>query len=176
LLPFIDDEKKFFLMRRKQLGQPTQRQSQVALSAATADIDNDQTDEQIMEKENNTTTTNNQIYNKGDKFFVHYTHEKRFQSVKRDMHRIYEDIFGNTPAMHSKLIAGNRNRRNTQHELIRKRPKQTLLQNKITQCMYHIKLSKSITTNPIKSIYFSFFYSIKQQEQTNTKINANTST
>ena len=35
-LPFIDDEKQFFLMRKKILGQPTPRQSQVALSAATA--------------------------------------------------------------------------------------------------------------------------------------------
>jgi hypothetical protein len=47
-------------MREKLLGQPAHRQSQVALSAATADIDNDQTDEQITEKEKNTTTTNKQ--------------------------------------------------------------------------------------------------------------------
>ena len=45
-LPFIDVEKQFFIMRNKLLGQPTPRQSQVAMSAATADIDNDQTDEQ----------------------------------------------------------------------------------------------------------------------------------
>ena len=123
------DEKQFFHMRQTLLGQPTQRQSQVALSAATADIDNDQTDEQIMGKEKNTTTTNQPIYNNDDKLFVHYTHEKRFQSLKRDIHKVYKDTFGNTPAIYSHFIVGNRNRRNAQHKLVRKRPKQKLLQN-----------------------------------------------
>ncbi|CAF3855591.1 unnamed protein product [Rotaria sp. Silwood1] len=44
-LPFIDDEKQFFLLRNKLLDQPTYLQSQAALSATTADIDNDQVDE-----------------------------------------------------------------------------------------------------------------------------------
>ncbi len=52
------------------------------------------------------------------------------------MHKLYDDIFGNTPAMYSKLIVGNRNRRNVQNELIRKRPKKTLLHNTITQSKY----------------------------------------
>ncbi|CAF4193524.1 unnamed protein product, partial [Rotaria magnacalcarata] len=39
-LPLINDEQKYFLMRKHILGQPTPRQSQVALSAALADIDN----------------------------------------------------------------------------------------------------------------------------------------
>jgi hypothetical protein len=39
----------FFLVRRKLLDQPTPRQSQVELSTATANIDNDQTDDQIIE-------------------------------------------------------------------------------------------------------------------------------
>ena len=116
-------------MRQKLLGQPTQRQSQAALGAATADIDNDQTDETIPAKEDATTTTNQSIYNKDDKLFVHYTHEKRFQSLKRDMHQVYQNTFGNSPAIYSRLVVGNRNRRNQQHELIRKRPKKTLLKN-----------------------------------------------
>ena len=148
-------------MRRKLLGQPTQLQSQVVLSAATADIDNDQTDEEKMEKENNTTTTtttnNKPIYNNSDKLFVHYTHEKRFQSLKRDMHKIYRDIFGNTPAIYSKLIVGNRNRRNAQHELIRKRPPKTLLQNKLTQSKYQIKLLNFLNHFVHKYISSSIF-------------------
>jgi hypothetical protein len=128
-------------MRQKLLGQPTQRQSQAALSAATADIENDQTDEPTTEKEKTTTTTttaNRPIYNKDDKLFVHYTHEKRFQSLKRDMHEVYQNTFENSPAIYTKLVVGNRNRRNAQHELIRKRPKKPLLQNKITQSTYYI--------------------------------------
>jgi hypothetical protein len=116
-------------MRQTLLGQPTQRQSQVALSAARADIDNHQADEQIVEKEKNTTAMNQLIYNQNDKFFVYYTHEKRFQTLKRDMHHLYEETFVNTPAIYSKLIVGNRNRRNAQHELIRKRPNKALIHN-----------------------------------------------
>ena len=119
-------------MRNKLLGQPTPRQSQVALSAATADIDNDQTDEQLVEKTETTKKTENKKTNYGDKFFIHYTHEKRFESCKRDMHRVYEDVFKNTPAMHATPVVGNRNRRATQNELIRKRPKRTLLKNIMT--------------------------------------------
>ena len=119
-----------FICVNKSLGQPTQRQSQVALSAATANIDNEQTDEQIMEREKSKNNNqNNPIYNKGDKFFVHYTHEQRFQSLKRDVHTLHQHMFHNSPAIYSKLIVGNRNRRNTQHELVRKRPRKALLQN-----------------------------------------------
>ncbi len=48
-LLIINDEKQFFLMRTKFFGQPRTRQSQVALSAANANADNDQTDEQQVE-------------------------------------------------------------------------------------------------------------------------------
>ncbi len=32
------------------------------------------------------------------------TNEKRFQTLKRDMHQVYDDIFEKKPAMHAKLI------------------------------------------------------------------------
>jgi len=117
-------------MRNKLLGEPTPRQSQIALSAATADKDNDQTDDQIMEQQ---TTTDKKPTNYDDKFFVHYTHEQRFNTLKKDMHQVYDDIFQNTPAMYAKLVVGTRNRRDEKNELIRKRPTRTLLQNTITQ-------------------------------------------
>ncbi|CAF4078673.1 unnamed protein product, partial [Rotaria sordida] len=132
-LLLINNQKDFILMRNKLLGLPTPRQSQVAMSAATADIDNDQTDDQPkapteIPKKPETKQTNFE-----NKLFVHRTHEKRFKSYKQNMHRVYEDIFKDTPAIHAKLVVGNRNRRDTQNELIRKRPKQTLLQNTITK-------------------------------------------
>jgi hypothetical protein len=49
------------------------------------------------------------------------------------MHQVYDGTFENTPAMYAKLIVGTRNRRDAKNELIRKRPKRTLLQNTITQ-------------------------------------------
>jgi hypothetical protein len=131
-LPFIDDEKQFNLMRHKLLGEPTSRRSQLQQSSATADMDNDQTDEQNNNDTTTTTTTKHNV----DKLFVHYTHEKRFEPFKRDMHHQYDDIFGHTPAMEAKLIVGTRNRRNATNELIRKRPKKTLLRDIFTQRKY----------------------------------------
>ena len=68
-----------------------------------------------------------------NKLIIHYTHEKRFRSVKRDLHQVYDSIFHNTPAMFTKLIVGNRNRRDTRSELIRKNP---------NYLYYRIKLEK----------------------------------
>jgi hypothetical protein len=114
-------------MSHKLLGEPTQRQSQVQQSSATADIDNDQTDELVVNQNNNTTTDTTSIKHHVDKLFVHYTYEKRFESFKRDMHHLYDDIFGPTTANEAKLIVGNRNRRDAKNELIRKRPNKNLL-------------------------------------------------
>jgi hypothetical protein len=43
-LPFIDDEKQYFLMHNKIMSQLTAQQSQLPINATAADIDNDQTD------------------------------------------------------------------------------------------------------------------------------------
>jgi hypothetical protein len=128
-LPFINDEKQFFIMRNKILGLPTARQSQVALSATIANIDNDQTDENPVETSKPTTEIDNKQKHYGNKQFVHYTHEQRFNSFKRDMHQVYEDIFKDTPGMDAKIIVGNRNRRDAKNELIRKRPPKRLVKN-----------------------------------------------
>ena len=136
-MPCIDDEKQYFDIRNKLLGEPTARQSQIALSAATADMDNDQTDDQIIKEQ---TTTNKKPGNYGDKFFIHYTHEQRFNTLKKDMHQIYDDVFQNTPAMYTRMVVGTRNRRDMKNELIRKR---TLLQKKITKRKCHPKISSS---------------------------------
>ncbi|CAF1536747.1 unnamed protein product, partial [Rotaria magnacalcarata] len=132
-LPLINNEKKFFQLRQKLLGQPTPRQSQVALSAATADIDNDQVADETKQLTESATKLDTKITNYEEKLFLHYTHEKRFQVCKRDMHHVYEHIFKSTPAMYTKLIVGNRNRRQATNELIRKRPKKKFLQNNVTQ-------------------------------------------
>jgi hypothetical protein len=46
------------------------------------------------------------------------------------MHQVYENIFKNTPVSDVKLVVGNRNRHDASKELIRKRPKRSLLKNK----------------------------------------------
>ena len=116
-------------MRNKILNLPTARQSQVAQSAIEANIDDDQPNDHRAAISETTTTSDNTTNQYDTKQFVHYTHEKRFHSLKRDMHQVYENIFSGTPAMTAKIIVGNRNRRDAQNELIRKRPPKRLLQN-----------------------------------------------
>ena len=118
-------------MQQKIREQPTPRQSQVALRAATADIDNDPTDENINEQINTTETeATTKPTNPQRKLIVHYSYEKRFTSFARKMHQDYENVFKNTNAMALKLIVGNRNRPNNKKELIHKRPKRSILQAK----------------------------------------------
>ena len=66
----------------------------------------------------------------GKKLIVHYTHEKRFHSLKREIHQIYNDVFKNSPVADVKSIVGTRNRRDARNDLIRKRPQRALLKNK----------------------------------------------
>jgi hypothetical protein len=130
-LPVIDNETQLFLMRDKIMRQPTSRQSQVAMSTSIANIDNDQTDDTVdIESKEPTKNAGRKPTNYGDKLFFHYTHEKRFESFKRDMHKIYDTVFKNTPAMDLRVIVGNRNRPDAKTEIISKRPKLSLLQSK----------------------------------------------
>ncbi|CAF3585863.1 unnamed protein product [Rotaria socialis] len=132
-LPLIDDEQKYFLMRKETLGLPTPRQSQVAMSAALADIDNDPPDDDERQQPNqHPEKSEEKIPNYNEKFFTHFTYEKRFETSKRDMHQVYNHAFKDTPAMYTKQIVGNRIRRPAHNELIRKRPNKTLLQNTTT--------------------------------------------
>ncbi|CAF1369208.1 unnamed protein product [Adineta steineri] len=94
-LPFIYDEHQFFSKRQKLLGIPTTRQSQTITSAATANINNDQTHEDITPVTLPTANPKTITTTYSNKLFIHYTHEKRFQSCKKDMHRLF--IIPNLP-------------------------------------------------------------------------------
>ncbi|CAF3855858.1 unnamed protein product, partial [Adineta steineri] len=154
ILSFIENEQQFILLRQEILGQPTPGQSQTTSRAATADVDNDQTDvtAETTSRESVAKIQKEPI-NYTDRLIVHYTHEKRFEPFKRNMHRVYQNVSKNTSAMVLKLIVGNRNRRDAKHELIRKRPKRSLLQCKQIQNKYKKMLKrrkqnkKSVTTN-----------------------------
>ncbi|CAF2061701.1 unnamed protein product [Rotaria magnacalcarata] len=130
-LPLINDEQKYFRMRKHILGQPTPRQSQVALSAALADIDNDPPDDEKQQPDPYKTKSEQKISNYDEKFFTHFTYEKRFETCKRDMHKVYNNVFKDTPAMYTRQIIGHRIRRQAHDELIHKRPNKTFLQNTI---------------------------------------------
>jgi hypothetical protein len=100
-LPYIDNEKQYFLLYHKLMNQST-----------------------IIKAKTDTKT------NKENRLIVHYKHEKRFEPFKRDMHRIFETIFKKSDGIDPKLIVGSCNRRSLAHELIRKRPTKRILQDK----------------------------------------------
>ena len=131
-MPFIQDETQHFPLYEKLSGQLTLRQSKLGMSTIATDTHHTQTHNTEV---SHIVSSNDKVETFGNKIIIHYTHEKRFQSFKRDMHRLYEDIFKNSPAMDVKLIVGNRNRRNATHQLIRKRPRKSLLQNKPLKSM-----------------------------------------
>jgi hypothetical protein len=68
----------------------------------------------------------NQINSKKNLFF-HYTHEKRLEPLKRDIHKIYEEAFQGTEASDIRLIVGHRNSRNITLELMQKQPRSCLI-------------------------------------------------
>ena len=151
-MSFIEIEQQFRLLQHEILDQPTPEQSQAASRAALADADNDQTDITAGTTSQETVRKiQNQPINYADRLFLHYTHEKRFQPVRRNIHHVYEDVFKNTPAMDLKLIVGSRNRRNTQNELIRKRPKRSLV-----QCKQIKKKYKKILGNLVSSDIYNY--------------------
>ena len=63
------------------------------------------------------------MINEKNSLIIHYTHEQRLASSKRDLHYIWGNIFKDTTVMNTKLIVGNRNRRNTTKEIVLKRPR-----------------------------------------------------
>ena len=52
---------------------------------------------------------------------LHYTHEKRLQTTKKLMHRLWQRIFNQTSIKNIKLIVGNRSKRNTKEEHVSQR-------------------------------------------------------
>ncbi len=92
------------------------------------------------------------------------------------MHKIYDDVFKNTTVDDVKLIVGNRNRRSARYNLIRKRPKQSLLRNIPMKSMCDItyKLSYSFIYTILLIIFFPSIYRTtakknkkKRRKQTN---------
>lgn len=169
-VPYIYHEEQFLSIHRKINGQLTPRQSQVAQSAAVADLDNEQTDEHATTTTAARTTVTKNVPMYENKLITHYTHEKRFRSVKSDLHQVYDDIFRNTPAAAVKLIVGNRNRRDARHELIRKKPKLSLLQNQAREIK---RKYATISGNYSRISFYKLpFYSLQQTRTMSTSNSA----
>ncbi|CAM4978708.1 unnamed protein product [Rotaria socialis] len=129
-LPFLDNEAQFIQMRIALSGQPSRQQSQVEMRIATLTYDKDHLVEDLDKKEEFIIQENKKPNKLQNKLIIHYTHEKRFNTRKRDLHRIFQETFANTQIIETKLIVGNRNQKSTMKEMIRKCPRQAILKNK----------------------------------------------
>jgi hypothetical protein len=128
IIPVIENEYKFIQLRKKLMGQPTARQSQLEAQIVQYTLDNDEYKEKpSMQIATSVSSTNPQSKKSQDNIIIHYTHEKRFISMKKDMHEIFREAFQGLGLDSIRLIVGNRNSPNSQRELIRKRPHLKLL-------------------------------------------------
>ncbi len=63
---------------------------------------------------------------------VHYKHEQRLATYKKDLHQIWNSTFIHTPIYYTKLIVGTCNNRNNTRELVSKNPSTTSTMEKKT--------------------------------------------
>ncbi|CAF1231422.1 unnamed protein product, partial [Rotaria magnacalcarata] len=129
MIPFIDNENQFLIMRNRLLPRASAKERETQHRIAAVRLNEETKDTNDKEKRTMITTIPKQ--NKQNKFantlFLHYTHEKRLHSMKRQIHKIFSETFQDTLAMNLRLIVGHRNHRNIGHELIQKRPTASIL-------------------------------------------------
>ncbi len=77
----------------------------------TTNIDHNQLDEgePSLQLEESNKNIEQKPKHHGNPLIIHYTHENRFESLKRDMHQVYDNVFKNTTIDDIQLIVGNRN-------------------------------------------------------------------
>ena len=111
------------------MGQPTPKQSQIeAQIKKYKEINEDDQEEQPKETLPSTANLPEiKTKNFQDKLIIHYTHESRFTTMKRDMHEVFREAFKDLGVDAVRLIVGHRNSPNMQRELIHKRPNNKLL-------------------------------------------------
>jgi hypothetical protein len=115
------------------MGQPTPRRSQIEAQIAQSKQYDENDQQQEEEQPKQTLASTSTIFQKTkknqsqDKIIIHYTHENRFTSMKKDMHEIFREAFKDLKIENLRLIVGHRNSPTTQRELIRKRPHMKLM-------------------------------------------------
>ncbi len=107
-------------MRRYLLNKPTVAERQIASSITT-----------MIDPNSKDTTDNPLLSAQLDKIskwinnlIIHYTHEQRLESYKKDIHHLWNQTFTETPMMNTKLIVGNRNSQNATKAFFHRGPDQ----------------------------------------------------
>ena len=147
LLQLIENERQFFLLRQKLLGQPTAKQTQVAYSATSVGV----TVVDPGVEPTQTRRTNATVQRQNNKFertlFVRRRHKARLDGLKPHIHAIHNSSFVNTPNADIRLVVGPRNNPNTEFELSRKRPSSALLKGPSKKAI--LDNTSAITIQPI---------------------------
>ncbi|CAF1273836.1 unnamed protein product [Rotaria sp. Silwood1] len=122
ILPTVDNEENFFQLRQEYMNQPTARSSQVEARIAHFKENNEEShlEQPVQTRTTDTKKSKNNIFH--DVVIIHYTHEKRFSTMKKDMHKIFREAFEGYGLEAVRLIVGYRNHPNSERELTRKRP------------------------------------------------------
>src|SRR5689334_10287154 len=104
ILPLINNEQQFFLLRAKLHTQPSIQQIVVTKSAATVDSITNNNANALRNNQSTTVSTmlpqtttvkekdNNKFKNT---IFVHCLHEARFEGIKRYIHEVHDSFFKN---------------------------------------------------------------------------------
>ncbi|CAM4916398.1 unnamed protein product [Rotaria socialis] len=132
ILPLIENQEQFVILRKKLLEYPSVKQILVDKSAATVDniiIIRDQ----YGQNDDEETTNNNKDNKFQKKIFIHSLYEGRFRHIQREIHEIHDSFFKNTIYQDIRLIVGHRNNPNIEYELTTKRPCSSLLKNQPLQ-------------------------------------------
>ena len=120
LLPLIGDENQYRSARQQFIQTPMLKQTQLIKSAYSISLHGHMQNQTVDTENNKSDFIQEKKYH--DHLIVHYTHEKRLEPYKRDIHQIWDQTFLNTPASEVRLIIGNKNSRNIRRELVRACP------------------------------------------------------
>ena len=125
LLPFIRNQNQYRLTRQQYIQKPTLKQTQLLKSTDSISLYSHTCNRIVDSKENKSDITKEEKYH--DHLIVHYTHEKRLEPYKRDIHQIWNQIFLKTPVSEVRLIIGSKNSRSIHCELVRTSPPPSVL-------------------------------------------------
>jgi hypothetical protein len=151
LLPLIDNEPDFMSIRNHLLNKSTATEHQITSRIAkTIDPNsNDKVDGPLVQQ---------RLRQKSkwiDKLIIHYTHEARFESSKKDIHQLWNQTFKTTLVMNIKLTIGSRSLTKT---LIRRRPQQKAINITTNNNNNHLCFKRRIhifLTNIVSTLFIS---------------------
>lgn len=108
LINIINDEHDYNSQRIKLLGQRTNIEQKLMSRSSTIEKSTDlSNDRENMEQ---------------NCLIIHYRHENRLKTLRRDTHRMWDGNFDATPIQNLRLIIGIKNDQNTKRELIHTHP------------------------------------------------------